>query len=682
MSIVNADAYSYLPLLCGLVLAVLLGLCGMLCGGKVVSLRWLGWCSFAVGAYFLARCACSFCVVDAWREGGLICGCIVFYTAGMLVAQNDRAKGIGLILTVALLLNLAAFYVAKLPGACPEWFGRPSRGLSGAGSVPDTLYVYKNFAGMFLMLCGSLPVLRLLWTEPRRWYVWLMAVVGLCGIGLSFCCDTRSVYLLLPLIVFLGLGLWLVFHIFSERKLGWSGFVTAGVLVAAICIAVYEFFFGGSWLTVVSQIDSHLRFYIWELVCSVSSDAPPWGYGASSAGWMITPFFNEWEWPNFAHNEYLQAWCDYGFIGLGCMVFIIVAHLVAGLRAMASEFVSNARRVKAGMAIITLGCMACCAALDFVWHDFSLATMTAFACGMLASPFPHSRESLFSNRNWANGSGASCVQVKAQGIPGTCVHAAVLLGAAAFCVSLVPHLWPAWKAQWRYNELVHADMELARIGNEQSDAMRLENHAVRHALLADILESYPASGLVDEYFRIMSSGETVEQREHVIRLALQGNPHQLFMVPMLADMLMVQQRNEEAEKLMRQAYPGDGIPNRMLNNWASYYILNLLEWGQQEMLAGRISRAYSLMDYAFNISRHKAHDIDFLLRYRSGEQPWADYGGVKPNLKPFLQARKGDVALFRNLKVEKDDSWQQPLEPGGKPALYRAQQEPPRKDAK
>ena len=55
---------------------------------------------------------------------------------------------------------------------------------------------------------------------------------------------------------------------------------------------------------------------------------------------------------------------------------------------------------------------------------------------------------------------------------------------------------------------------------------------------------------------------------------------------------------------------------------------------------------------------------------------------MKPNLQPFLKARKGDVALFRNLKVEKDDSWQQPLEPGGKPALYRAQQEPPRKDDK
>ena len=682
MSTVNADAYSYLPVLAGLVLAVLLGVCGLLCGGRVVALRWLGWVSLAVGGYFLVRSACSCSVVDSWRECGLICGCFVYYAAGMLVAQNDRARGIGAVLTVALLLNVAAFFIAKVPGASPEWFGRPFASLSGRASLPTTLYVYKNFAGMFLMLCGALPVLRLLWTAPRKWYVWLMALVGLCGVALSFYCDTRSVFMLLPLIVFLGLALWLVFHIYSERKVGWSGFVVAAVLVAAVCLAGYEFFVGGSWMAAVSQIDSHLRFYIWELVCSVSADAPAWGHGASSAGWMITPLFNEWEWPNFAHNEYLQAWCDYGLIGLGCMVFVIVAHLIAGLRTMASEFVSPARRVKAGMAIITLGSLACCAALDFVWHDFSLAAMTAFACGLLASPFPKSRESLFSGRNWAQGSNAGFVPVKVQGRFGTCLQAAVWLGVAAFCVSLAPRLWPAWKAQWKYNELVHTDNELARIGDEQSDALRLKNHAARHALLAEVLESYPESRLVDEFFRVMSSGETLEQREHVIRLALQGNPRQLFMVPILVDNLMAQQRNEEAEILMRRMYPGDGLPNCMLNNWASYYILNLLEWGQNEMLAGRIARAYSMMEYAFNISRHKSHGIDFLLRYRSGEQPWADYGGVKPNLRPFLEARRGDIALFRNLKVEKDDSWQQPLEPGGKPALYRAQQEPPRKGGK
>ena len=666
MTLLNANAYSYLPVLVGLVLAVLLGVAGMLCGGRVVALRWLGWCSFAVGGYFLVRCLyggeCS--VVESWREAGLICGCFVFYAAGMLVAQNDRSQGIGVILSLALLLNVAAYFVAQMPGACPEWFGRPSRGLSGPGSVPDTLYVYKNFACMFLMLCGALPFMRLLWTPPRRWYVWVMALLGLGGVAVSFFCGTRSVWMLLPLLVFLGVFLWLLFHIFSERKLGWGGFVAAAVLVAASSIAVYEFFFGGNWLAAVSQIDSHLRTYIWGLVCSVSADGPLWGHGASSAGWLITPLFNEWEWPNFAHNEYLQAWCDYGLIGLAGMVFIILAHLVAGLRTMASEFVSNARRVKAGMAIITLASLAACGVLDFVWHDFSLACMTAFACGMLASPFPHSREGLFGGRNWAAGSHASCVPVKVQGAFGSVWQALVALGVASVCIWLAPRLWPAWQAQWRYNEL--------------ATEVSLEKHAARHALLAEILEDYPDSVLVDEFFRVMSSGESVEQREHVVRRALEGNPRQLFMVTILVDNLMVQQRNEEAEILMRRMYPGDGLANCMLNNWAAFYVLNLLEWGQHEMLAGRTERGYSMMEYAFNIARHPHYTTDFLLRHRAGEQPWAENGGVKPNLKPFLEARRHDVALWRALKLEKDDSWQQPLEPGGKPALYQSQQEPPK----
>lgn len=209
MTLLGANAYSYLPVLAGLVLAVLLCVIALLRGGSVVALRWLGWCSYAVGGYFLVRClwvdGCS--VVESWREAGIICGCFVFYAAGMLVAQNERSQGIGAILTTALLLNVAGFFVAKLPGACPEWFGRPSVGLSGRNNLPVTLYVYKNFAGMFLMLCGSLPLMRLLWTAPRRWYVWLMALLGLGGMAVSFFCGTRSVWMLLPLLVFLGLFL-------------------------------------------------------------------------------------------------------------------------------------------------------------------------------------------------------------------------------------------------------------------------------------------------------------------------------------------------------------------------------------------------------------------------------------------------------------------------------------------
>ena len=667
MTLLGGNAYSYLPVLLGLIVAVALGVAGMLRGGSVVALRWLGWCSYAVGGYFLARCLWvnGSSVVESWREAGIVCGCFVFYAAGMLVAQNERSQGIGAILTTALLLNVAGFFVAKLPGACPEWFGRPSVGLSGINSLPVTLYVYKNFAGMFLMLCGSLPLMRLLWTAPRRWYVWLMALLGMGGMAVSFFCGTRSVWVLLPLLVFLGLFLWLLFHIFSEHKLGWGGFAAGAVLVAGGCVAGYEFFFGGNWLESASQIDSHLRFYIWRLVCSVSVDAPIWGHGASSAGWVITPLFNEWEWPNYAHNEYLQAWCDYGIIGLACMAFIIISHLVAGLRTMASEFVSPARRVKAAMAFIILASMAACAGLDFVWHDFSLACMTAFACGLLASPFPHSREGFFSGKNWASGSHAAHVPVKKQGAVGAAVQALVLLGITAVCVVLVPRLWPAWKTQWSYNALA----------TEASP----EKHAARHALLAEIMESYPDSVLVDEYFLLGASGESETDRERMVRLALQGNPRQLFMVPILVSNLMVQQRNDEAEILMRRMYPGDGLPNCMLNNWAAYYVLNLLEWGQNEMLAGRKERAFSMMEYAFNIARHPGYTIDFLLRYRAGEQPWAENGGVVPNLKPFLEARRSDVALCRLLGIQKDDSWQQPLEPGGKPALYQAQQEPPRK---
>lgn len=58
MTLLGANAYSYLPVLLGLIVAVALGVAGMLRGGSVVALRWLGWCSYAVGGYFW-RAACG-----------------------------------------------------------------------------------------------------------------------------------------------------------------------------------------------------------------------------------------------------------------------------------------------------------------------------------------------------------------------------------------------------------------------------------------------------------------------------------------------------------------------------------------------------------------------------------------------------------------------------------------------
>ena len=667
MTLAGANAYSYMPLLGGLILVVALAVLGLLRGGKVVRLGWPGWCSLAAGGYFLVRCLLEPCaVVESWRESCIICACFVFYGAGVLWAQGRGGKWVPCVLGLALLLNMAAYWLARMPEARVEWFGRPAVGLSGQNSLPVTLYVYKNFAGMFLMLAGSLLVLRPVWGAGRSWKSWIGAAIGLAGVVLAFFCGTRSAFVLLPLLMVLGMGLWLLLRIFSGRSLGTAGGVVLAVLVGVCCVAGYELFAVDTWLDSLSNVNSHLRYDIWKCVCAVAGGAPACGFGASSAGWMIVPLFNEWEWPNYAHNEYLQAWCDYGVVGVGCMLFVLMVHLVEGVRALASEYTEQQRRVRVAAALLVLAALAACAVVDFVWHDFSLAGMAAFACGVLGSPYPRSSQGLFSSRLWAEGSRPSVLPVRAMGVPGRLLLGCAYAAVAACCACMLPRLWMPWVAQWEYNRL-------ARIPYE-------ENYAARHALTAALVPEYPDTVLMDEYCMLPVDGEQLGERERLLKTVLAANPHQLFTVTILADNLMAQGRHREAEMLLRRSYPQEGLPNCMLNNWASYYMVNLLEWGQQEMLVGNVERAFSMMEYALNIA--SKYYPSFRLQYRSGPQPWAADGGPHPNLGPFVKARRSDVAFFKELGTDKDDSWQEPLEPGGKRALYPALQNRDEKAAK
>lgn len=655
MSGVDAHAFSSYPVCVGLVLALLVVAYGLLRRYKIVRMSWLGWCSLLVGGYFLARCVCSYAVVDSWCEAVLILGAAVYYVGGVYAAQCRSYRGVFVVLAVALLLNVLAFWLVKLPGFDLSWTGRAAQTPAGANSVPTTLFVYKNFAGVFLCLGGC---------ALCAWSVWLMSgvrrvpgiMLALVAVTVSFLCGTRSVYLVLPLAL---LGLWglrLALLISADRRIGGGNIMAGCILLVALGICVSDFLFGGYLSDSLGQVDSHLRYLIWDAVCEVLPSVPVYGCGANVTQWEIVPWYNEWQLPNYAHNEYLQAWVDYGFLGLLFMLAMLLLHVVQGVRCVLSERVTLNRRVLSGLAMLLIVLLAVYALVDFPWHSFALVALSAFSCGILASPFERTSERLFGARRWVGGSDP-VIPVRAQKWVGRCVLMVMLAGVCGSLGMLAATLRPAWHAQWEYQKLCTPGQDAS------GDS--------RRALIAELLPQYPSPALMDTYFMLPPTHEyNLPLREQLLKHALGANPRQLFTLTMLVDVLGAQQKYEEADCLMRENYVGESMPASLLNNWPAYYAYNLLIWGRSEMQRGNHGKAFSLLQYA--LAMDAAHYTSFNPVWRSGPQPWNEHGGIKPGLRKLIENCKLDVRMMRAVGTLPDDSWKQPYTPGGKPALYQS----------
>lgn len=655
MSGVDSNAFSSFPVcvILGLVLLLVAG--GMLVGKRVVRMSIPGWFSLLVGCYFLVRCLNSYSVVDSWCEAVLIIGAFVYYVAGVYVAQNESYKSIRLVLAVALLLNMLVFWAAGQPWFELAWTGRAANTPAGANSVPLTLFVYKNFAGVFLCVAGCALGT---WSLQRCSGVsrWCLLLISALGVLLSFVCGTRAVYLVLPVCL---VGAWvclLVTRMAENRKLG-AGIIAGGfVAMVAGGVALYDLLFGHVLVGVFSGVDSHLRYLIWASVCEVLPSASLWGYGANAAQWEIVPFYNEWQLPNYAHNEYLQLWSDYGIIGLLCAIAVLVIHIVQGFCCMASEEVNKKRRTCAFVAMLILMPVALYALVDFPWHSFALLSMCAFACGILASPFSHRRSSWFSGRRWAVSSCAPMVSVRAESRLGKVVLLFAILALLVGSCWFANKLFPAWHAQWEYAALCKPGVDPQ--GNQRRD------------VIAGLMPAYPSPALADTYFMLPPYNPDPAEREMLLKRAMAANPKQLFTAVMLVDVLGEQGKCREAEMIMRAVYAGDSMKNSCLSSWSSYYALNLLRWGRVEMQQGNYAVALSMFDYALKI--HSVSRISFALPWRSGNQPWEEHGGIKPWLPKYIATAAQDLRMLRLLGVQPDDSWMQPLTPGGRPALYQS----------
>lgn len=655
MSGVDAHAFSAFPACVVLGVVLLLAIGAMLAGKRLVRMSALGWFSLAAGGYFLLRCLHSYSVVDSWAEAPRILGAFVYYVAGVYAAQNKNPGRIVGVLSAALLLNMLAMWAVRQPWFCLEWTGRAAFTPEGANSLPTSLFIYKNFAGVFFCVGGCVLGAWAWWMQrgvPRAACLLVAAGAFLS----SLMCGTRAVYLVLPLSLVVLWFIRVLHRVFHDQRIGAANVALGICLFAGILIAVADFLFGHQLAVVVTGVDSHLRFLIWAAVCEVLPDAPLWGYGAQAATWELVPYYNEWQLPNYVHNEYLQTWADYGLLGLALVLLVLLLHVVQGVRCLIAEGGSPTRQYLAGGALLVLVAVAVYAMADFPWHSFALVAMCAFCCGVLASPYASRQQPWFSRRQWQDAGQAPMVAVRAQKWPGRALLVLLSVVLLALSAWLGRALQPAWSAQWKYNEL--------SCGSGDGSAME------RRALIAELLPLYPSPALMDTYFLFPQNGVSPAERERLLRIALAANPRQLFTLTMLVDTLGAQNKYAEAEQLMREHFVGDAMPGTMLCNWPSYYAYNLLLWGRFEMQQGNHGRALSLLDYA--LSMHARNYISFGVPHRGGEQPWKQHGGVKPGCHKLIETARADLRLLRLIGTQADDSWMLPMTPGGRSALYRS----------
>lgn len=654
MAVVDGQAVSFYPAGWGLLAVVLGCFVAQVVGYKVVRISLMGWLGLAAGAYFLLRCLYSPSTVASWQELGLIVGAFVFYVAGIYAAQKSDNRFILVVLLLAVGLNLGAYWLMQSPDMSIRVLGRPEEGLTGPNARNVNLFVYKNFAGLSFVLFGMLLIWYTIWRNKYGVLGIVCLLSGLVSCFASFYCDTRIIMLALPLMGVIGVALWAFLCVYQKKSLNLYQIVLLAVCAIALLIFIADLFLGQGLLNAIFDVNSHLRFEIWALAWSKVADASLFGFGAAEAQWVFSPTYNFHNLPNYVHNEYLQVWVDYGLIGVLLMLMLIIAHALHGLGIMASEHVERDKKLKTAMAFLCLITMAFAAMTDFVWHNFSLVALTAFACGILATPYVHAPLKLFDFRHWAPGSGGSIRPLRAQNKTGKVVMLALMLAVGCCISSLTLKLKPAWQLHWQFDELCAAGADASQ----------------KRSLLCQSVAAYPDHALGDNYACLAAPvNMNWPAYEQLLRTILNHCPRQIFTATMLAEVLDQQHRFEEAEAIYRQYYIGDGQDNRELRFWADNYALHLFSWGNYMTTTGNLSCSVSLFSDAEKII--KSGPDPWLASFnpvRDKEPKWR--GRLYPRRRPFVRSCLTDLYLYKSLGIQPDDSWKRPLQPGGKAALY------------
>lgn len=353
-----------------------------------------------LGAYLAARALGSPVQYYAREDLFLLAAAFVVYLLMLTEASHPRWRlailGTLLALVVA---NLAVGYI-HLSGqwqfhVVPNFIrGAPPGRIGGFFANPNHLAAFLSFA-LFLsagwLVFGRGGAVLKLWLG-------FMSVAMAIGMALTV---SRGALLGLGagVLVFAALALWVVWQ--TQRHLFWAllgGGVILGLLGGAVLWKVNDEYLRGRMER--SPVAGDIRLGIWEAALTQHAQSPLIGAGARmfyEGGVQYRSAKLPVYAPEalFTHNEYLQMLADYGWVGLGLLGVVLVAHVWNGLAFVGwfcrHRFVQTGRVLSSQLALC-LGALAAVAAtlvhavFEFHLHVAAPVLVFMVALGILANP--------------------------------------------------------------------------------------------------------------------------------------------------------------------------------------------------------------------------------------------------------------------------------------------------------
>lgn len=368
---------------CFLAAALLLFCFCILRGYKIPSPGLPGWLALGLGGgYFLVRAWFSpWFYYESVADLGLIATAIVMFAAGTYAGAGNGEKSILPVLAAALgLLNALLWGYQNITGTEASWF-RPDYSLFGTEIRNIGLFGYKNFSAHFLSVTGFFLCAYSM-ASARKWGIRLFT--GLALILVSFTCGSRSAF---PNAL---AGVTLCFFIYTSsvfrnnRKFYTASILFIILLFLGTSYAVLDLSRGAGRLAALLDTFSFgNRLDLSKLAWALADQAPLFGHGSRMYTNLSTEFFSGANLPNFAHHEYAQAACDYGYAGLGLMLALLALFLIFGLRSVLKLSGEHQRPNPLGPAAFCVLCIAAFHAYgEFIWHNPALLGASALCSGI------------------------------------------------------------------------------------------------------------------------------------------------------------------------------------------------------------------------------------------------------------------------------------------------------------
>lgn len=528
---------------CLLAAALLLFCFCIIRGDKIPSPGPAGWLALGLGgSYFFLRAWLSpWFYYESVADLGLIATAMVMFMAGAYAGAGDGKKSVLPVLAAALgLLNALLWGYQNLTGTEASWF-RPDYSLFGTELRNIGLFGYKNFSAHFLSVTGFFLCAYSM-ASARKWGAALFT--GLALILVSFTCGSRSAF---PNAL---AGVTLCFFIYTS-----SVFRKNRKFYAAAILFILLLFFGAAYAVLdlangAGKLGSLLDTFSFGSRLDLSrlawalADLAPWaGHGSRMFTNLSTEFFSGSNLPNFAHHEYAQAACDYGYAGLGLMLALLALFLFSGFRSVLRLAGEHQRTNPLGPAAFCVLCIAAFHAYgEFIWHNPALLGASALCCGITCT--------------------ASLSRVKASRRAGRWAQAsaAFLLAALALCFAFLA--FPVWKAS------LHAappssNGRLPML--EEAASASLDPDLVRRSILHAV-----GSSPAPDQARLRE----LERQEEEAELLSPGN----YGMAAAKSLLYIHQgRYTEAEKLLRPYLEPGRFDDRIFA-WTTIYTNMLYSW--------------------------------------------------------------------------------------------------------